>query len=132
MAIKYDENKGIGKEDYIKIIRFLESNVNADRKYKYFDYTAIIIDKKIKFYRYKQGKSVILNIFNNIMEIEQSNIINSKDTYILYEREKNRELSKYNKTICFKRHNTWCSTSLMVIKKWISKDFQSLVQLEYC
>jgi len=93
MAIKYDANKGIGSQDYIKIIRFLESNVNADRKYKSFDYTAIIIDKKIKFYRYKQGKSLILHIFNNITEIEQSSIINSKDTYILYEREKTENLA---------------------------------------
>lgn len=95
LAIKYDASKGVGNLDYIKVIRHQESNIeNQDNNNKkYFTFIAILIEEKmIKFYHYRNGKRQLIGQFNNVDQVEKSNLIDSKNIYFLYENKKTKYL----------------------------------------
>lgn len=94
LAIKYDASKGVGNLDYIKVIRHQESNVkNQNNNKKYFTFIAVLIEEKmIKFYHYRNGKRQFIGQFNNVDQVEKSNLIDSKNIYFLYENKKTKYL----------------------------------------
>lgn len=94
LAIKYDASKGVGNLDYIKVIRHQESNVkNQNNNKKYFTFIAVLIEEKmIKFYHYRNGKRQLIGQFNNVDQVEKSNLIDSKNIYFLYENKKTKYL----------------------------------------
>jgi hypothetical protein len=89
MAIKYDAEKGLGKEEYVRIYNLLpkDKDLLADKQSQRFQ--AIVLDStSLKLYRFDEGQPKIVGTFRSAQQLFASGKLDLALPCILHEKDK--------------------------------------------
>ncbi|RLC33616.1 MAG: hypothetical protein DRZ76_04115 [Candidatus Nealsonbacteria bacterium] len=95
LAIRYDANKGLGEQDYVKINTLLTEKGNIKGDYISLNYMAIVLKKNsIDLYKYQSKQSIHIATFHSLKEFVKNGSLDKNLIYVIYEKEKSPLLSQ--------------------------------------
>ena len=104
MAIRYDANKGLGEQDYVKINEILTADENIEGDFTSLNYVAVVLKKSsIVLYNYEAKQTTHIGTFRSLKDIVDSGILDKKQVYLIYEQEKSPLFSQIVRLFIVKR-----------------------------
>lgn len=89
LAIRYDANKGLGEQDYVRFNTLLTERGDIDGDYTSVNYMAIVLRRNaIDLYRYQARQTNFMGTFQSLQQFIENEIFDKNLIYVIYEREK--------------------------------------------
>jgi hypothetical protein len=88
MAIRYDANKGLGEESYVRMYSFYENDKDLSADERALRFQAVTLDKvSVKLYRFDEGKRTLMGTFKTAHELFSSKKLDITLPCVLHEKE---------------------------------------------
>lgn len=95
LAIRYDANKGLGEQDYVKLNTLLNERGDIEGDYTSLRYIAIVLtENTIDLYRYQANQTEHIGSFQSSKELVEKGMFDKNLIYVIYEKEKSALLSE--------------------------------------